>query len=65
MGNEEDGRFGDLIEDKASLAPADAILKDDLRLQIEGVLEQLNEREKAVIKMRFGIMDSVLPIPLL
>jgi len=58
IGNEEDGRFGDFIEDKTSIAPADAILKDDLRLQIEGVLEQLNEREKAVIKMRFGIMDD-------
>ncbi len=58
IGNEDDGRFGDFIEDKASLSPSDAILKDDLRLQIEGVLEQLNEREKAVIKMRFGIMDD-------
>jgi len=58
IGNEDDGRFGDFIEDKTSLAPADAILKDDLRLQIESVLEQLNEREKAVIKMRFGIMDD-------
>lgn len=29
-----------------------------LKVQIEGVLEQLNEREKAVIKMRFGIMDD-------
>ncbi len=58
IGNEDDGRFGDFIEDKASLSPSDAILKDDLRMQIEGVLEQLNEREKAVIKMRFGIMDD-------
>ena len=58
IGNEDDGRFGDFIEDKTSLAPADAVLKDDLRLQIESVLEQLNEREKAVIKMRFGIMDD-------
>ncbi len=58
IGNEEDGRFGDFIEDKASLSPSDAILKDDLKAQIEGVLEQLNEREKAVIKMRFGIMDD-------
>jgi len=58
IGNEEDGRFGDFIEDKNSVSPADAILKDDLKLQIEGVLEQLNEREKAVIKMRFGIMDD-------
>ena len=58
IGNEDDGRFGDFIEDKSSISPSDAILKDDLRGQIEGVLEQLNEREKAVIKMRFGIMDD-------
>ena len=58
IGSEEDGRFGDFIEDKTSISPSDAILKDDLRIQIETVLEQLNEREKAVIKLRFGIMDD-------
>lgn len=58
IGNEEDGRFGDFIEDKSSISPSDAILKDDLRVQIESVLEQLNEREKAVIKLRFGIMND-------
>ncbi len=58
IGSEDDGRFGDFIEDKTSLSPADAILKDDLKVQIEQVLEQLNEREKAVIKLRFGIMDD-------
>ena len=58
IGSEEDGRFGDFIEDKTTLSPSDSILKDDLKLQIEGVLEQLNDREKAVIKMRFGIMDD-------
>ncbi len=58
IGNEDDGRFGDFIEDKTSLSPSDAILKDDLRIQIESVLDQLNEREQAVIKMRFGIMDD-------
>jgi len=58
IGSEEDGRFGDFIEDRTSLSPSDAILKDDLKVQIESVLEQLNEREKAVIKMRFGIMDD-------
>ena len=58
IGSEDDGRFGDFIEDKSSISPSDAILKDDLRVQIESVLEQLNEREKAVIKLRFGIMDD-------
>jgi len=58
IGSEDDGRFGDFIEDKTSLSPSDAILKDDLKIQIESVLDQLNEREQAVIKMRFGIMDD-------
>ena len=58
IGNEDDGRFGDFIEDKTSVSPADSILKDDLKVQIETVLEQLNERERAVIKMRFGLMPD-------
>jgi RNA polymerase primary sigma factor len=58
IGSEEDGRFGDFIEDKNSVSPADSILRDDLRGQITNVLEQLSEREQAVIKMRFGIMDD-------
>ncbi len=58
IGSEDDGRFGDFIEDKTSVSPAESILKDDLKVQIETVLEQLNEREKAVIKLRFGIMDD-------
>lgn len=58
IGSEDDGRFGDFIEDKTSISPADSILKDDLKAQIETVLEQLNEREQAVIKLRFGIMDD-------
>ena len=58
IGSEEDGRFGDFIEDKNSVSPADSILRDDLRSQITNVLEQLSEREQAVIKMRFGIMDD-------
>ena len=58
IGSEEDGRFGDFIEDKNSISPSDSVLRDDLRGQINGVLDQLNEREQAVIKMRFGIMDD-------
>ena len=58
IGSEEDGRFGDFIEDKNSVSPSDSVLRDDLRGQIDGVLEQLNDREKAVIRMRFGIMED-------
>jgi len=56
VGDEDDGRFGDFIEDKTTLSPTDAVLKDDLNNQIDEVLDQLNEREKAVIRMRFGLL---------
>jgi len=58
VGDEDDGRFGDFIEDKATVSPSDAVLKDDLNNQIDEVLDQLNEREKAVIRMRFGLLSD-------
>jgi len=58
VGDEDDGRFGDFIEDKTTISPSDAVLKDDLNNQIDEVLDQLNEREKAVIRMRFGLLDD-------
>ena len=58
VGDEDDGRFGDFIEDKTTLSPTDAVLKDDLNNQIDDVLDQLNEREKAVIRMRFGLLED-------
>ncbi len=58
IAHEEDGKFGDFVEDNTSLSPIDQILKSDLREQIDDVLSQLNEREKAVISMRFGLLED-------
>lgn len=58
IGNGEDGKIGDFVEDKTSVGPMDHILKEDLKSQIDDVLDQLNEREKAVIRMRFGLLDD-------
>lgn len=58
IGNEEDGKFGDFVEDKSQLSPMEQILKGDLREQIDEVLEQLNDRERAVISMRFGLLED-------
>ncbi|MDD3463473.1 MAG: RNA polymerase sigma factor RpoD, partial [Sulfurospirillaceae bacterium] len=58
IGNEDDGKFGDFVEDKNSVSPMDFILKNDLKDQIDEVLDQLNDREKAVIRMRFGLMSD-------
>ncbi len=59
LGNsDDDGKFGDTIEDKDSVNQLDAVLKDDLREQIELVVNKLNERERAVITMRFGLLED-------
>jgi RNA polymerase primary sigma factor len=58
LGSEEEGKVGDTIEDKDTVSQIDTILKDDLRTQIELVVDKLNEREQAVINMRFGLMDD-------
>ncbi len=58
IGNEDDGKFGDFVEDKKSIAPIEYMLKNDLKYQIDDVLDQLNERERAVIRMRFGLLED-------
>lgn len=58
VGSDEDGKFGDFVEDTNSKNPVENILKDDLTGQISEVLDQLNDREKAVISMRFGLLDD-------
>ncbi|WP_457607474.1 RNA polymerase sigma factor RpoD [Nitratifractor sp.] len=59
VGDEDDGRFGDFIEDKNTLSPTEAVMNDDLNQQIDEVLDQLNEREQAVIRMRFGLLEDM------
>ncbi|MDE6885984.1 MAG: RNA polymerase sigma factor RpoD [Helicobacteraceae bacterium] len=58
IGNDDDGKYGDFVEDKNIIGPMEQVLKEDLRNQIDEVLSQLNERERAVIKMRFGLLDD-------
>ena len=58
VGSDDDGKFGDFVEDVNSENPVDNILKDDLNKQIAEILDQLNEREKAVISMRFGLLND-------
>lgn len=58
LGNEDDGKFGDFVEDKNAINPMDYMLKEDLKGQIDLVLDQLNEREKSVIRMRYGLLQD-------
>ena len=58
IGEEEDSHLGDFIEDKSGLAPADAASYQLLKEQVGSVLGTLNDREKRVLQLRFGLEDG-------
>jgi RNA polymerase primary sigma factor len=58
IGEEEDSRLGDFIEDKGVTSPAEAVINLSLREQTQSVLKTLTPREEKVIKMRFGLDDG-------
>ena len=58
IGEEEDSHLGDFIEDRSGLAPADAASYQLLKEQVGSVLDTLNDREKRVLQLRFGLEDG-------
>ena len=58
IGEEEDSQLSDFLEDKNLPSPEDAAAVQLLREQLEGMLEELTEREKEVLRLRFGLEDG-------
>jgi len=58
VGNEDSSSLGDFIEDDSLPAPADAASHQLLKEQMQEILEQLSERERKVLEMRFGLNDG-------
>ncbi|HEV2988670.1 MAG TPA: RNA polymerase sigma factor RpoD [Candidatus Angelobacter sp.] len=58
IGEEEDSRLGDFLQDTAGVSPADAVISVDLKSQTAQVLRTLSPREERIIKMRFGLEDG-------
>jgi RNA polymerase primary sigma factor len=55
VGDDEEGRLGDLIEDRNAILPFDAAAQTSLREQAARVLADLTPREERILRMRFGI----------
>ncbi len=55
IGDEEDSKLGDFIEDKNAVQPLDAAIQANLRETTTRVLASLTAREERVLRMRFGI----------
>jgi RNA polymerase primary sigma factor len=58
IGEEEDSKLGDFLEDQTALAPAEAASHQLLKEQVEDVLDSLTERERKVLQLRFGLDDG-------
>ena len=58
IGEEEDSRLGDFIEDTAAPQPAEKAEQSMIREQLLQVLSTLTPREEKVIRMRYGLDDN-------
>ena len=58
VGEEEDSHLGDFIEDAEAVVPLERASFRLLQEQLEMVLHTLSEREKEVIRLRFGLVDG-------
>ena len=58
VGEEEDSLLADFIEDSSAIAPADAAAKQMLGQALIEVLDDLNPRERQVVRLRFGLEDG-------
>jgi RNA polymerase primary sigma factor len=59
VGNEENSYLGDFIEDDSVPGPVDSASRRLLKEHMSEILEGLNERERKVLIMRFGLEDGV------
>ncbi|GAA5526876.1 MULTISPECIES: RNA polymerase sigma factor RpoD [Herpetosiphon] len=58
VGNEGDSVLGDFIEDDRSSEPLDHATEHLLREQLDEVLCKLDERERRIIELRYGLVDG-------
>ncbi len=58
IGEEEDSHLGDFIPDDDAPAPADAASHTLLKETLDNVLDSLTEREREVLRLRFGLDDG-------
>ncbi len=58
IGDEGDTHFGDFIQDKKAVSPANETVRSMLKDEMSSALGTLTEREKKILVLRFGIQDG-------
>lgn len=58
VGEEEDSRLGDFLEDKESLSPEETAIYELMKGHVEDFLDILPPREQKILRMRFGLENG-------
>jgi RNA polymerase primary sigma factor len=58
LSDDEQYRLADTLEDTHATAPADVVTHQFLRDQISQAMEILNQRERQIIELRYGLHDG-------
>ncbi len=58
IGDEGDTHFGDFIQDKKAVSPANATVRSMLKDEMNSALDTLTDRERKILVLRFGITDG-------
>ncbi|WP_287128447.1 RNA polymerase sigma factor, RpoD/SigA family [Candidatus Cyanaurora vandensis] len=57
VGKDKDTELGELLESEAQ-TPEQAVTREALERDMEGLLQTLNSRERDVLRMRYGLVDG-------
>jgi len=55
IGDDGDTSFGDFIEDKKAVSPANATVFSMLKEELEQAMDSLTDRERSILNLRFGL----------
>jgi len=58
VGEEDSSHLGDFLEDATAVTPTDAVSESLLKLHLREALDELPERERQIIELRFGMKDD-------
>src|SRR5215208_6196212 len=58
VGDEDSSALGDFIEDGTAVTPTEAVSETLLKLHLREALDELPERERQIIELRFGMKDD-------
>ncbi|MCD4811058.1 sigma-70 family RNA polymerase sigma factor [bacterium] len=59
IGDEKDSKLQDIIADEWSQTPDEYATAQYLKNQLHGILDELQDRERRVLELRFGLEDGV------